>query len=787
MRQTPLSKPCGGFPPAFGSGCPAETHCACAPEPEKAEALVASIDEMVKQAPWRYSDAVNRVLLGNHYLQNGADAKQVLEVFFDRAKRSAPSAAGPYVAAGELALRKGDFKMAGDEFQQALKREETNPRALLGLAQAFLESDTKKGVGYLEQALNAHPRHVPSLLLLAEREIDGELYDEARKTLDKVLAVNPDEPSAWALLSVIEALEGKDQESDLMRQIALGWWAANPEVDHLIGAKLSRHYRFARGAELQRKVLKLSPDHVGATLQLSQDLLRLGQEGEGWKLANRSLEMDGYSVLAHNLVQLQQALDKFTTLKDDDFIVRMDAVEAAVYGDQVLELLQAARRELCAKYNHQLRTPVIVEIFPRQADFAIRTFGMPGGEGFLGVCFGSVITANSPASQGDSPSNWASVLWHEFCHVVTLQKTNNRMPRWLSEGLSVYEERQRRASWGQTMTPRYRQMITSGQLTPVSQLSNAFLKPPSPMHLQFAYYESSLVVEYLVEQHGWEPMLRVLNELGQGMPINDALARTAGSIEALDQGFAKFAEERAMALAPKADWTKMPEDVAGDTVAREQWLEQHPQSLAGMRRRIQQLIKQEQWDQAIELLETQIAWLPEEDGPGSAREALAKIYQKRGDNGLEQDAWQSLLQVDSDHLEGCRRLMELAAESEDWELANWAGGLAGEINPLQTGLQRDLGSVSLAAGDHETAARAWNALIALGPADPAGAHFQLAKAYLAQGRRADAKRQALAALAEAPRYAEAQRLLLSIVDGDGSGSGPKPPWLPPLESLETME
>ena len=46
-----------------------------------------------------------------------------------------------------------------------------------------------------------------------------------------------------------------------------------------------------------------------------------------------------------------------------------------------------------------------------------------GGAGFLGVCFGSVITANSPASQSASPANWQSVLWHEFCHVVTLQKT----------------------------------------------------------------------------------------------------------------------------------------------------------------------------------------------------------------------------------------------------------------------------------------------------------------------------------------------------------------------------
>ena len=70
--------------------------------------------------------------------------------------------------------------------------------------------------------------------------------------------------------------------------------------------------------------------------------------------------------------------------------------------------------------------PVIVEIFPQSKEFAVRTFGLPGADGLLGVCFGRVITANSPASQGANPSNWEAVLWHEFCHVVTLSKTQTR-------------------------------------------------------------------------------------------------------------------------------------------------------------------------------------------------------------------------------------------------------------------------------------------------------------------------------------------------------------------------
>src|SRR5690606_20032281 len=113
-----------------------------------------------------------------------------------------------------------------------------------------------------------------------------------------------------------------------------------------------------------------------------------------------------------------------------------------VYGRRVQSLLGRAKQTLCAKYGLDLKQKIVVEIFPDENDFAVRTFGMPAGSGYLGVCFGKVITANSPASQKEHPANWEAVLWHEFCHVVTLELTLNKMPRWLSEGISVYEEAQ---------------------------------------------------------------------------------------------------------------------------------------------------------------------------------------------------------------------------------------------------------------------------------------------------------------------------------------------------------
>ena len=95
----------------------------------------------------------------------------------------------------------------------------------------------------------------------------------------------------------------------------------------------------------------------------------------------------------------------------------MEKNEAAVYGRRVADLLEQAWVDLTPRYEFTPELPVVVEIYSRADDFSVRTFGMPDVVGFLGVCFGKVITANSPATRRDHPTSWESILWHEFCHV----------------------------------------------------------------------------------------------------------------------------------------------------------------------------------------------------------------------------------------------------------------------------------------------------------------------------------------------------------------------------------
>ncbi len=729
-----------------------------------AKEILAEIAAKIERLRWMYRDADSLIIIGNFFLEIGVDAKQVRLEVFKLIQQASPNFVESYLAGAELALTKNDYSLAAEDFQKALKIDADNPRILHGLARAFESSDSEQAQQFLNRALEINPHHLPSLLFVAEKHIQAERYEEAEQVLESILKINPSHPTAWALHAVLAHLESDVIKETFYREQALKHWRDNPEIDYLIGQHLSQKYRFAEGAVAQRRALSFDSEYLPAKIQLSNDLLRLGNEETGWQLAQEVFEQDNYNVVAYNLATLQEHMEKFRTLQGDGFIVRMDAQEAEIYGTRVLELLQEARQVLCSKYNVELKETIAVEIFPRQQDFAIRTFGLPGGAGFLGVCFGNVITMNSPASQGNSPSNWEAVLWHEFCHVVTLSKTKNRMPRWLSEGISVYEERQRNPAWGQSITPAYREMILGDDLTPVSDLSGAFLRPPSGEHLMFAYYESSVVVEYIVETLGMDVLVAILDDLAKGLPINYAMTRHMGPVEQVDERFAKYIRSRAGEFGANADFSRDELPKQADSAGWKTWLEDHPDNFWGLQKYALALIREKKWEEARTPVNRLLEMVPGYAGEGSPLFLDARVSRELGETEREIAVLNQLAEFNSDAIDVYRRLAEHYTEQEDWPavIANVNRILS--VNPLQPEPYRILAEAGERSDDLEAAIRGLKTLALMDPFDPADVHYRTASLYKKQGQLEEARKHVLFALEEAPRYREAHKLLLLVIE-----------------------
>jgi tetratricopeptide (TPR) repeat protein len=154
---------------------------------------------------------------------------------------------------------------------------------------------------------------------------------------------------------------------------------------------------------------------------------------------------------------------------------------------------------------------------------------------------------------------------------------------------------------------------------------------------------------------------------------------------------------------------------------------------------------------------------PEDGGAGNPYTALATVYRELGDAKQERAALERIVSLTDDDVDALSRLMELSLANEEWAAAAKLADSLLAINPLRPAPYRGLASAAERTGNDQRAIEAWRALLALDPLDPAEVHYRLATLLHKTGDLKAAKRQALEALEEAPRYRAAQRELLAIV------------------------
>ncbi len=190
----------------------------------EADAILATIARIASYRRIEYIGGPEVVALGQSLLELGGEPRLVLEHFYTWAMKNDPNCREAYLAAGALALAKQDFELAADQYRDALKRFGNDPDAQFGLAQAFYHSNRSEMIAALDAAFVVNPRHAPSLILLAEHQIDCEDYEGAAKSLDRVLAVNPWHPQAWAYRAVLAHLANDPNAAESHRANGLKFW-----------------------------------------------------------------------------------------------------------------------------------------------------------------------------------------------------------------------------------------------------------------------------------------------------------------------------------------------------------------------------------------------------------------------------------------------------------------------------------------------------------------------------------------------------------------------------------
>jgi tetratricopeptide (TPR) repeat protein len=668
---------------------------------------------------------------------------------------------------GELFLEKYNRADAVRSFQAAVKADESYVPARLGLAQATLNENPPAAKSATEAALKVNPNYVPAHLLLAELSLDDRQRDDARASIRRALEVNPNSLEARSLEAAIALLEGRT--ADYEAAVA-GVLKINPsygDVYRTAGDHLARNYRFDEAVPLTRRALELDPTSTRAHADLGSHLLRTGDEAGARRSLETAFKADPYDVVVFNQLAMLDTVDKFETIRDGDLIIRLHPDEAAVMREHVVPWARLALDTLSKQYQFTPAGPILLEMFPKHDDFAVRTIGLPGFLYALGACFGRVVTLDSPRARPPGTFAWMPTLWHEMAHVISLQMSNNRVPRWISEGISQFEERRARPEWGRESELPFVQAFDAGKLYKLADLNEGVA---DPQLASVSYHQASLLIEHLIDTYGEPALWRMLRAFGKGLETDAAFEEAFNAT--LDQVQVTFDAAMKKQYAAMIAALKRPELPDEPTVDQLQKLAaDNPGSFAVQMRLGQALYEGGNAAGAIAALERAAALLPQASGDANPNALIAQIATKQGDTARAIRALDALVKVDSSDVESARTLAQLVAKSGDTARTAAAYGVVAELDPFDVQAQIAVGRDAMQKRDAPRAIRAFRSALAAGPPDRAAAHVELAEAHFLAGQLGDAKRETLAALEIAPSFERAQDLLLKIVSAQPSGAG----------------
>jgi tetratricopeptide (TPR) repeat protein len=656
---------------------------------------------------------------------------------FREADRVHPNSAPVKTAWGRMFTEHAQPGDAAKLFEEAIAADPNYAPAYLGLARVLAEGFDKKSVELAQAALSHDPKLFQAHEFLAYLALEDSNAKLATDEAQKALALSPEALDGMSVLASIDWLNG-NSKSPWMDRIA----AINPVYGeaYATGAHFFViNYRYEEAIASYRKALDLNPSLWPARSQLGVNLMRLGFESEARQQLERCYEAHFRDPETINSLRFLDRMKEYETFTTSSTQLVLNQKESALLRPYIEPELQRAITTYERKYKLKLSVPVRLEVYPNHDDFAVRTLGLPGQGGLLGVTFGTVVAMDSPSARPPGQLNWADTLWHELSHVYVITATNHLVPRWFTEGVAVHEEHAASPAWGDRLTPDIIAALKQKKLLPIRDIDRGFVRPEYPNQVLVSYYQAGKICDYIAAEWGDAAILGMIHSYA-------ARQSTAQAIEAN------------LRETPDAFDTAFLQWLDGQTANTVQHFDQWKQGMKAAQADLESGKKDDALREALAIRD----YYPEYVGSGSAYEMLSDVYLATGQQSQAVRQLETYRDLGGTDVATLKKLAQLERQSSASQQAKTTLEQLNFIYPEDEEIHRGLGELLLKSGQSELAVREYRAVLALKPADVAESHFDLARALHAAHQTTEAKDQVLMALEAAPGFKPAQQLLLQL-------------------------
>lgn len=197
------------------------------------------------------------------------------------------------------------------------------------------------------------------------------------------------------------------------------------------------------------------------------------------------------------------------------------------------EALDRAYEELSQIFDHMPPTPIRVEIYPTVdvlGAVSPLTVAEIRTSGTIALCKYNRLMVTSPRDLVYG-YDWLDTLSHELIHLIITQKSRNKTPIWLHEGLAKYYEvkwkRDAKPSLDRHSESFLAKALKSDTLIPFADMSPSMAKLPSQEATATAFAEVWTVMAFLEQRSGGQVAASLVAKLGAGLNDREAVAAVA--------------------------------------------------------------------------------------------------------------------------------------------------------------------------------------------------------------------------------------------------------------------
>ncbi|MEM7165204.1 MAG: tetratricopeptide repeat protein [Planctomycetota bacterium] len=474
------------------------------------------------------------------------------KVMYESALDLDPECAAAHVASGEIMISKYNYPDARSHFKDALKTNRNLTEAHVGLADATIRDFGYPGnrfasaLSAVEAADRSWKDHPRALLLRGYFAFYDEHWEEAERLYRAAIARDPSDLYAQAQLAAVLYCVPKLDEFEALKEQVLRDHPAPAPFFAWLADRLVDRFFYKEGVEFARQAIAIDPDYWPAYVIRGINALRIGNEEEGRKWSKQAFDKDPFNVWANNTLVLVRHMDKkFMEKKTRDFVFRLREEDEPYMLPYLEPLMVQAKLRMERDYGVDVHEPITIEAFSAHRYFSARSIGLPGLAA-SGVCFGRMVTLTTPRAL---PGNWGAVAVHEFMHVVSLAKSEHRVPRWFTEGLSVFEEGRKNPRWTRYYSTEWVEAVHHGRLRKMADIQGAFTKPNYGGEILLAYFQGGMICRYLEKKYGFDKIPEMLNAYRSGLSTEKVFQKVLGlSLDKFDEEFIADARQGAREL-----------------------------------------------------------------------------------------------------------------------------------------------------------------------------------------------------------------------------------------------